>query len=279
MAFSGVIGIGMHKYTGNKVTLEKNKAGIRIKNKKHVELKNNEKIEPEQVSVPIDNTMEVPVLMYHSIGYEKSNDLVIKPEALEAQLKFLKENNYTTLNLEELYQYFSAKKSLPEKPVVLTFDDGYENNYSLGYPLFKKYGIKANIFVITSWVDTSKNFLTSSQIKELDVNGIEIESHTFNHDELSKLSYEKQVDTLKKSKEYLEKTLNRPVYYLAYPFGHYNEESTRALKDAGYRMGVLTRHGMSKASQGLFTLSRMRINADDSIQVFRSKINGRKRKK
>lgn len=232
---------------------------------------------PQPANTSSNNVTQIPVLMYHSIGNTPGNDLVIRPEVLEGQLKYLKENNFNTINLKDLYDYFSTGKQLPANPIVLTFDDGYENNYTLGYPLFKKYNVKANIFVITSWLDHDKNILTSSQIKEMDKNGVEIESHTFNHDELNKLTYAKQVDTLKKSKDFLEKLLNRPVMFIAYPFGHYNEDTIRAAADTGYKMAFLTKYGFAQASEGLLKLDRVRISAGDSIRVYGSKIRKVKR--
>ncbi|MEL7598058.1 MAG: polysaccharide deacetylase family protein, partial [Clostridiaceae bacterium] len=110
----------------------------------------------------------VPVLMYHSIGYEKDNPVRLPVENLEKQMKYLKDNNYTTLSLDELYDYFENNKPIPEKSIVLTFDDGYLDNYTKLYPVLKKYGLKGTIFVITKAIDKEKDYLLSSQLKELD---------------------------------------------------------------------------------------------------------------
>lgn len=210
----------------------------------------------------------VPVLMYHSIGYEKDNPVRLPVEHLEKQMKYLKDNNYTTLSMEELYNYFQNDKPIPEKSIVLTFDDGYLDNYIKLYPILKKYGFKGTIFVITNAIDKEKDYLLSNQLKELDKNCLAIESHTAGHENLSELPYNKQLKTLKTSKEYLEKTLNREVNYIAYPYGKYNEETLRAVKDAGYKMAFTTAGKWSDKSDGILTLDRVYISGFFDLDTF-----------
>jgi hypothetical protein len=152
------------------------------------------------------NNKSVPVLMYHSINYEKGNELRVPKEVFREQMKYLKDKGYTTLTLDEFYDFLINNKPVPEKSVVITFDDGYKDNYENAYPILKEFGFNATIFDITSTVDTDNNYLTSSQLKELEVNNIDIESHTVNHEQLDKLIYTKQVNTLKDSEQYLGAT-------------------------------------------------------------------------
>lgn len=210
----------------------------------------------------------VPVLMYHSIGYEKDNPVRLPIENLEKQMKYLKDNNYTTLSMEDLYNYFENNKPIPEKSIVLTFDDGYLDNYTRLYPILKKYDFKGTIFVITNAIDKEKDYLLSNQLKELDKDCLAIESHTAGHENLSELPYDKQLKTLKTSKEYLEKTLNKKVTYIAYPYGKYNEETLRAVKDAGYKMAFTTDGKWSDKSDGILTLDRVYISGFFDLDTF-----------
>ena len=124
------------------------------------------------------NNNKIPILMYHSISYEKGNTVRVPKENFKEQMKYLKDNNYTTLNLDELYIYMKTGKIIPKKPIVITFDDGYKDNYTNAYPILKEFKLKATVFVITDTIDTAKNYLTSNEIKSMDANNIRIESHT-----------------------------------------------------------------------------------------------------
>lgn len=211
----------------------------------------------------------IPVLMYHSIGYVKDNGLVMTPEKFRSQIKYIKDNGYTTLTLDELHALFKGNKPIPQKLVVITLDDGYSDNYKYAYPILKEYGAKATIFVITKTIDgKNTSYLNSEQIKELQANGIDIQSHTAGHEDLSTLTYEKQLKTLKESKGELEKLLNKSVNYIAYPFGKYNNETVKAAKEAGYLMGLTTKNRSAKKSDGMYTLSRKNINSLDEMGVF-----------
>ncbi|AYF54241.1 polysaccharide deacetylase family protein [Clostridium botulinum C] len=238
--------------TSSKPTVNKPKETINTKNLKH-------------------NNEGIPVIMYHSIKYEKNNCVRLSKENFEKQMKYLKDNNYTTLTLDELHNFFEKNIPVPKKSVVLTFDDGYKDNYETAYPILKKYGFKATVFVITNCIDTGE-YLTSEQLKELDKNGFDVESHTANHETLTELTYDKQYDTVFKSKEKLEKLLNKQVKYIAYPCGKYNNDTIKAVKNAGYKMAVTTDGRWSDKSDGIFTLDRVFISGFHNINTFKNRI-------
>lgn len=219
------------------------------------------------------NDKPIPILMYHSIAYEKGNDLRIPIEKFREQMKFLKDNGYNTLTLTEVSDLFTKNIPVPKKSVVLTFDDGYVDNYTNAFPILKEFGIKATIFVITDWVDKIPQFMTVTQLKEMDKGGVDIEAHTQIHDELDKLSYDDQVKTLKGSKEFIEKNLNKKVSFMAYPFGQYNATTVKAASDTGYTVALKMAGGWAKKENGMLTLNRIFIGANDSIDTFKNKIS------
>lgn len=222
------------------------------------------------------NDSLVPVLMYHSIDYEKGNELRVPKEKFKEQMKYLKDNGYTTLTFDELYSFLVNNKPIPEKSVVITFDDGYEDNYSNAYPILKEFGFNATIFIITNAIDNEKAFLTSAQLKEMEQNGIDIESHTLAHDELNKLPYDKQVETLKGAREFIEKKLDKKVKYIAYPFGKWNNDTIKALKETGYTMAFTTVGGWSNKSQGIYTLHRVYVSANYDMNEFERRLTNSK---
>lgn len=216
-----------------------------------------------------DHSRGIPVLMYHSIEYEKGNDLRVPKEKFAEQMKYLKDNGYTTLTLDEVYSYLVNNKQIPPKTVAITFDDGYEDNYTNAFPIMKQYGVKGTVFVITKTVDKNNSYLTSKQIKEMDQNGMMIESHTVSHDALTSFNYDKQYKELADSKAFLEKCLGRKIKYLAYPCGSFNNNTVNALKESGYLMAFTTVNGNAKSSQEIYALKRVRISADYSLETFK----------
>ena len=118
-------------------------------------------------------------------------------------MQYLKTNGFTTLITDELYNFMIKNKPIPKKSVLITFNDCYEYNYTNAFPIFKKYIFIATIFVITGFVDKSKQFLSSAQLKEMQRNGIYIESHTNSHDKLGTSTYANQLRTLRAYKKYI----------------------------------------------------------------------------
>ncbi len=219
------------------------------------------------------NDKSIPVIMYHSIDYEEGNELRVPKEKFREQMKYLKDSGYTTLTMDEVYGFMKNNKPVPEKSIVLTFDDGYKDNYENAYPILKEFGFKGTVFIITNCIDTDKGFLTSKELKEMDKGGMDIESHTLNHDKLDELSYNKQVETLKGSKEVLEKLLNKKVKYIGYPYGKYNKDTMKAAEDAGYNVAFTTESGWSDKQQGIYKLHRVYISANHDIKEFERRIS------
>lgn len=222
------------------------------------------------------NTQSIPVLYYHSIDYEKGNELRIPKEKFREEMKFLRDNGYTTLTMNEFYNFLAYNKPIPKKSVVITLDDGYEDNYENAFPILKEFGFKATIFIITGAIDNEKNILTSSQLREMEHYGIDIESHTVNHDKLDKLTYNEQLSTLKNSKNFLEKLLDKRVNYIAYPYGEWNGDTVKAVKAAGYKLAFTTASGWANKNEGLYTLSRVYISADHKMEEFKRRLTNEK---
>lgn len=229
-------------------------------------------------SVPIfhEYNKKIPILMYHSISYEKGNTARIPKEKFREQMKYLKDNKYTTLTVDELYSYMQTGKLVPSNPIVITFDDGYKDNYTNAYPILKEFGLKATVFVITNTIDMDKNYLTSNEIKSMDSNNIRIESHTVAHEQLDKLSYSDNVKTMTASKTKLEKILGRNINYLAYPYGTYNDNIIKAAKESGYKLAFSTQYGWIDKGDNIYLLGRIFINSNFNLEQFKEKLSPKK---
>ena len=202
----------------------------------------------------------IPIIMYHSINSNpaKSNKYVITPQELERDIVYLKEHGYTTVFIEDIINYVRNGEKLPQKPIALTFDDGFYNNYLNAYPLIKKYNEKAIISVIgaetekfSKTVDTNENYASLSweNIKEMNESGyIEFLNHSYNMHSLNngrkgtkknknEITEEYQkifTSDAEKTQRLFEENIGiRPICY-TYPFGAISEESYKCIIDIGF---------------------------------------------
>jgi len=226
----------------------------------------------ENISLKYNNE-SIPVLMYHSIGRAMLNPYVVSTDKLNMDMHYLKNNGFTTLSTDELYDFMVKNKPVPKKSVLITFDDGYEDNYTNAFPILRKYKFKATIFVITGYIDKGNHYLSSAQLKEMQSNGIDIESHTNLHDKLGTYTYDAQLKTLKISKAYIEKTLNKNVKYISYPFGSYNVDTLKAVKASGYEMAFTTNGRWANISNGILSLNRVFISGFHFSSSFQTRVN------
>lgn len=199
------------------------------------------------------------ILMYHMISphlpksRSKFNRLRVTPEAFEKQLHWLHHNHWQTMSMAELAQC----QSLPPKTVVLTFDDGYADNYIHAFPLLKRYNMKATIYIITerfnqNWATDKDTKLSSNELNNeamlthemvcemIDSGLIDIGSHTIHHANLPTLSSEQKEEEIAHSKTIIEKAYGFTCKSFAYPFGFYDEASITLVQKHGYTSAVTT---------------------------------------
>lgn len=211
--------------------------------------------------IMVNDNRGVPVICYHSVTDNslKQNPIVISKDKIREQLQTIKDNGYITLSMKELNDYLFKNKPIPEKSVIITFDDGYRDIYINAFPILKELNMKATIFVISSYIN-SELYLTGDQIKEMNSYGIDVESHTVSHKNLSSMSYADQLKELKESKEKIESITHKPVFSVAYPEGKYNNNTEKAVIEAGYSMGFTIERGYADRSDNLSQLNRICVD-------------------
>jgi peptidoglycan/xylan/chitin deacetylase (PgdA/CDA1 family) len=211
--------------------------------------------------------LKIPILMYHHIrSYNDPSDkigtnLSVTPADLSEQLNLIQQRGYTTITFDDL-----ANGNIPEKPIILTFDDGYSNFYQNAFPLIKSHKMKAVSFIITGYIGGS-DYMTTEQIKEISDYGIEIGSHTISHPDLSTLSEKSSRSQIFDSKKTLENMLSKPVISFCYPSGKYTAETESLVKEAGYTFATTTKGGITTFGDD-FALNRYRVNNDTNISSY-----------
>ena len=230
---------------------------------------------------PDEISAQVPILMYHHLSEDVTNSEMVSPEQFEAQIRALSEAGYTGVSFDELQAYVLRGAPLPEKPVVITFDDGYESNYTLAYPILQKYGMKATIFAIgvsfgkDHYKDTDYAITPhfgAAEAAEMAASGlISIQSHTYNMHQwppyesgsavrenilpLPGESEEAYVQALTedftRSRALLEDAAGQPVDVLAYPAGQYSTLAQVTLQSLGVHVTLSTNPGVNTVVRGL----------------------------
>lgn len=186
----------------------------------------------------------IPMLLYHRVGSEV-DDYTVTTTRFEEDMKTLSWEGFNTLSLEQVKQRLqNADSPLPDKPIIITFDDGYLDNYIKAFPILKKYGMKASFYIITSMIGTEDR-LTADHILEMAAAGMDFGSHTVTHRFLAELSPEEVKVELTQSKAELEKLLGKSVDFIAYPGGTYNTDTLRIASEAGYTGGLSTHYGFA----------------------------------
>ena len=231
----------------------------------------NGKIKTSQLDVKKATKIEysIPIFMYHFIrddtGDYQYPENMVKPSSLKEQLKYLSENGYETIFVSDI-----DNLELYKKPVMLTFDDSWEDFYINAFPLLKEYNLKATLYVITSFVGRT-GYCTLDELKEIKQSGlVDIQSHSISHPRLSKLPNEEIVKELRESKEFLKENLNVDVNTICYPYGDYSKAVIEEARNIGYRFGIAMTGGVfySKTHKDLYQIPRIYLNRSMSINTF-----------
>jgi peptidoglycan/xylan/chitin deacetylase (PgdA/CDA1 family) len=224
--------------------------------------------------------VDVPILMYHEIAtrHDTSSRLAVAPDSFAAQLAHLHEAGFTTLTMSGLASILAEDPArLPERPVLITFDDGFADFHGEALPLLGRYGFTATVFVTTGWIADARfgaagrspgPMLSWSQIREAAAAGVEIGAHSHQHPQLDQIRSDRLRDELTTSKAVLEDGLGAAVPGLAYPFGYSNARVRRVAREAGYA------HACAVGNAGLgpgwdpFALPRLTIRQSTRLATF-----------
>jgi len=227
------------------------------------------------------------ILAYHSVSDDRRDGLSVSVSDFDFQMDWLRRHRYTSLTLSGLTRWQPSKR---EKPVAITFDDGYADNYTQAFPILKRYGFTATIFLVSKSHDTgvihdwdrpkvieSNDFkayelLSWAQVHEMANSGIEFGSHSCTHRNLTQLSFEERQKEINQSRKDLQEKLGCAVDSFCYPRGDLNEETIEIVKQAGYACAVVT---PPRASIPIsrYTLRRVGLYRTTSRTLFRIKIN------
>ena len=203
----------------------------------------------------------VPILEYHMVATytdDVSYEYNVPPTEFRRQLEWLRDNGYTTVSLLDLMKAKKGKLTLPEKPIVLTFDDGYDDNYYELLPILREYDAKATVFMITNNIG-QEGYLTWDDLRELQAAGVEIGSHTANHLPLTKVAPERYEAEIVLSKLHLEWNGIKTVFFLSYPNGKYNRAVLDYLADTEFLGAVTGDSGFNTPDADPFLLRRVNI--------------------
>lgn len=216
--------------------------------------------------------LKVPILMYHYVGDLPENadvyrvGLTISRDVFQAHVQYLAENRYETITLYELELALMLGIALPERPVILTFDDGYLDHFQNVFPILQSQNMTGTFFIITAFADENRQgYLTWQQIQMMAEAGMSMESHTKTHPELTNRDYDFLVYEILGSLQSLEAYLGQSTRMFAYPIGRYDEQTLRLIESTPILRAVTTENGIWHTSSNRHQVTRLRISNETGV--------------
>jgi len=235
-------------------------------------------LDPTPTSTVPDRA-QVPILMYHYVsdippGADRlRRDLTVTPDKFRAQLQYLADAGYHPITLTDVHLYLTQGYPLPDKPVVLTFDDGYRDAYEVVFPMLLDYGFPGTFFVLaTPMHQESTDYITWAQAKEMSDAGMAIEGHGRDHVDLRGRSNDFLVYQILGIQEAIHYHTGRLPRFFAYPSGQYDASTIAVLESAGYWGAVTTEWGSEHTLESRFEMPRLRVRGRDTLESFIDKL-------
>jgi peptidoglycan/xylan/chitin deacetylase (PgdA/CDA1 family) len=226
----------------------------------------------------------IPVLCYHrvcpdhEIGID-SRSLCVSPEQFATQMRLIKIFGYTPVTIQNMVAFLQNRKNPPRHPIVITFDDGYEDNYTYAYPILKRYSFPAAVFLVTDYIGKKNNWdsgnlslLNEAQIEEMHLGGITFGSHTASHIDMVQSDLAKIKDELEISRKKIEFLTSSSDISFCYPYTRYNEQARQLVQDLGYSCAFAGDQGQSQQHTDLFDILRIQVFPSTSLFGFWKKI-------
>jgi peptidoglycan/xylan/chitin deacetylase (PgdA/CDA1 family) len=221
--------------------------------------------------------LRVPVLMYHYIsavpasqmGDRFAVDLRVPPDLFEQHLAYLRDQGYATISAPMLWEALNGRATLPAKPVVLTFDDGYLDAYTNAFPLLRKYGFTGTFFITCNLIGRP-GYMSWDQVRELDAGGMDIESHAMDHRPMSSFGMSGLAYQMGQARATLAQRLGHEVRFFAYPSGDYNATALQGVAANGYAAAFVKGGGSAQSLDWRYTLRRARVGGYATVDVLKS---------
>ncbi len=236
---------------------------------------------PTATYPPPPEEVHVPILMYHYISDLPADadyirrGLTVELANFEAQLQYLQEHGYQTILLRDIYDALNLGKPLPEKPIVLTFDDGYQDAYEHAWPLLTEYGFVGEFFVLATPAHfEAENYMTWGEMAELSASGMSIQGHGRDHYDLQGRDYDFLVFQILGIKEAVEAHTEQPVTFFCYPSGKYDDNVLAVVESAGYLGAVTTKWGATQTLENRYTWPRIRVQGEVPLETFAGVLAG-----
>ena len=230
---------------------------------------------PTATYPPPPEAVNVPILMYHYISELPPDadiyrlDLTVVPARFEEQLQYLQAQGYQSITLADVYTTLTTGKPLPEKPIVLTFDDGYKDAYTEALPLLQKYGFVGTFFLLATPAHyEAPGYMTWNDIHAMAEAGMSMQAHGRDHYDLTNRAYEFLVYQILGAKEAVEAHSGQPVRFFCYPSGRYDADTAAVVESAGYWGAVTTVWGTELRLDNRYAWPRIRVRGDWSLEQF-----------
>jgi peptidoglycan/xylan/chitin deacetylase (PgdA/CDA1 family) len=222
----------------------------------------------------------VPILTYHNLGEQAKGRLVLAAASFREQMQYLRTNGYRVVSLGDFVEFTRLGRQLPQKAVVLTFDDGYRSFKDFAYPVLKELGFTATLFIYTDWVGAGRGALTWSDLRELTAAGFGIQAHTKTHADLRRAHGETEAQyarrmhaELELPQELFNKNLGRRSQILAYPYGRWEEGLLPKVKEYGYIAAFSVRRQGNASFVRPLAAHRSQIYSEMTLDDFVKNLN------
>jgi peptidoglycan/xylan/chitin deacetylase (PgdA/CDA1 family) len=226
--------------------------------------------------------------MYHSVSdrpTDETRPLAVRPSDFAGHLGYLKDHGFTPLTVADLVASLNGTgRSLPDRPVVITFDDGYADFHTEALPVLDRFGFPSTVFLTSGWVDDAGaaaagrplgRMLSWTQAREAAAHGVEIAGHSHSHPQLDQISDRHLREELRRNKALLEDEIGRPVTTMAYPYGYSSARVRREVRKAGYWAACAVSNAIAADRHDLLAIPRLTVGRGTTMAKFRLAVEGR----